>query len=179
MSSKTLLKMRSQQYKSPRKSYGRREKPHWWPSYQSPRVPMMVSYTRRYVVDFSLIRVLSTGRSAWVSQGDVASAFARLNRIIMTNRVVPELRQHARHERAGAKRNRLASERWRRRFAHEVRPFLILDRTSHPASILGEDEGEVGPGNPRSRRVIKVTPPPRLHFSTSSLSILAFVALLL
>ncbi|EPT05983.1 hypothetical protein FOMPIDRAFT_1110647 [Fomitopsis schrenkii] len=66
------------------------------------------------------------GRSAWVHQGDVASAFARINRTIMTNRIVPELRQHARHERAGAKRNRLTSERWRRRFAHEVRMKVKL-----------------------------------------------------
>lgn len=139
----------------------------------------MVSYTQHHVLNIGLIPVLYPGRSAWAGQGDVAFAFSRLHRIIMTNRVVPELRQYARHERAGAKRNRLTSERWRRRFAHEVRPFLIPDRTSHHASILGEDEGEAGPGNPRSRRVTKVTPPPRLHFPTSSLSILAFVALLL
>jgi len=66
------------------------------------------------------------GRSAYVRNGDVAAALGKMKRIVMSNRVAAELRQYSRHERAGAKRNRLTSERWRRRFAHEVRMKVKL-----------------------------------------------------
>ncbi|KAH9842814.1 uncharacterized protein C8Q71DRAFT_734684 [Rhodofomes roseus] len=66
------------------------------------------------------------GRSTYVFNGDVASAFGRLARIVKNNRMFLELRQYERHERRGAKRSRLKSERWRRRFAHEVRMKVKL-----------------------------------------------------
>lgn len=51
---------------------------------------------------------------------DLASAFVRLKRVLDRNHVHRELRLTERHEKKGYKRRRLASERWRRRFAHEV-----------------------------------------------------------
>lgn len=46
----------------------------------------------------------------------------------MNNNVVKELRMAERHEKKGDKRRRLRSERWRRRFAHEVSLVLLLVR---------------------------------------------------
>lgn len=60
------------------------------------------------------------GRSVEVQRGDLAGALRRLNGILFENRVHAERVRNLRHEKKGYKRRRLASERWRRRFAHEV-----------------------------------------------------------
>jgi ribosomal protein S21 len=65
--------------------------------------------------------VAVVGRSVPVANGDVETAYKRLGRILSMNTVVRELRAGERHEKVGPKRRRLRSERWRRRFAHEVR----------------------------------------------------------
>ena len=53
--------------------------------------------------------------------GDIADAFKKLAVRLSRNRVRPELWLTERHEKKGAKRRRLKSERWRIRFADEVR----------------------------------------------------------
>lgn len=60
------------------------------------------------------------GRSVPVVNNELAVAFVKLRRILDRNRVQKELRLTERHEKKGYKRRRLASQRWRRRFAHEV-----------------------------------------------------------
>lgn len=55
-----------------------------------------------------------------VFNGNVAEAFKKLEQCLSRNRVKPELRLAERHEKKGAKRRRLESERWRIRFADEV-----------------------------------------------------------
>ncbi|KAI0957591.1 hypothetical protein AcW1_005933 [Taiwanofungus camphoratus] len=67
-----------------------------------------------------------SGRSIDVYNKDVAAAFAKLRRTIIQNGVVKELRLAERHEKKGDKRRRLKSERWRRRFAYEVRKKVQL-----------------------------------------------------
>jgi ribosomal protein S21 len=63
-----------------------------------------------------------TGRSVAVTGRDtVANAYRKLSSVISRNNVRKELRMGERHEKKGPKRRRLSSERWRRRFAHEVR----------------------------------------------------------
>lgn len=84
---------------------------------------------------------LPAGRSIDVYNKDVAAAFAKLRRTIIQNGVVKELRLAERHEKKGDKRRRLKSERWRRRFAYEVCPVLLLLRLSHEMSLVGEEEG--------------------------------------
>jgi ribosomal protein S21 len=66
------------------------------------------------------------GRSVEVKNGNVAEALGRLQYTLQRNRVQLELRLTARHEKKGYKRRRLSSERWRRRFAHEVRKKVQL-----------------------------------------------------
>jgi small subunit ribosomal protein MRP21 len=61
------------------------------------------------------------GRSIHVSGGEVAVAYRRLQAVLRRNNVMFELRRNERHERKGDKRRRLSSQRWRKRFAHEVR----------------------------------------------------------
>ncbi|KAJ3543370.1 hypothetical protein NM688_g5861 [Phlebia brevispora] len=62
------------------------------------------------------------GRSVRVKNSDeFTAAYSHLNRILRENNVRRELRLTQRHEKTGVKRRRLRSERWRRRFAHEVR----------------------------------------------------------
>jgi ribosomal protein S21 len=63
---------------------------------------------------------INPGRSVEVKNGNVAEALNTLQYTLRRNRVVTELRLTARHEKKGYKRRRLSSERWRRRFAHEV-----------------------------------------------------------
>jgi hypothetical protein len=71
---------------------------------------------------------INPGRSVEVRNGNVADALNHLQFTLYTNRVVKELRLTARHEKKGYKRRRLSSERWRRRFAHEVwASFLWCD----------------------------------------------------
>ncbi|KAH9997299.1 hypothetical protein BJV77DRAFT_941568 [Russula vinacea] len=78
-----------------------------------PRTPTTFSY-------------ISPGRSVEVKNGNVADALNRLQYTLQRNRVQLELRLTARHEKKGYKRRRLSSERWRRRFAHEVRKKVQL-----------------------------------------------------
>ncbi|KAH9966646.1 hypothetical protein BC827DRAFT_685897 [Russula dissimulans] len=66
------------------------------------------------------------GRSVEVKNGNVAEALNKLQYTLQRNRVFSELRLTARHEKKGYKRRRLSSERWRRRFAHEVRKKVQL-----------------------------------------------------
>ncbi|KAI0006012.1 hypothetical protein BJV74DRAFT_13670 [Russula compacta] len=66
------------------------------------------------------------GRSVEVKNGNVADALNKLQYTLQRNRVVSELRLAARHEKKGYKRRRLSSERWRKRFAHEVRKKVQL-----------------------------------------------------
>ncbi|KZT11395.1 uncharacterized protein LAESUDRAFT_692200 [Laetiporus sulphureus 93-53] len=67
-----------------------------------------------------------TGRSVAVHNHEVGAAFTALRRIMSANAVARELRLVQRHEKKGVKRRRLKSERWRRRFAHEVRKKVKL-----------------------------------------------------
>lgn len=71
---------------------------------------------------------VNPGRSVEVRNGNVAEALNQLQYTLQRNRVVTELRLTARHEKKGYKRRRLSSERWRKRFAHEVwASFLWCD----------------------------------------------------
>ncbi|KAF8350728.1 hypothetical protein F5887DRAFT_1069706 [Amanita rubescens] len=66
-----------------------------------------------------------SGRSVSASR-DLASAFRKLDSILSRNKVRAQALQSERHEQKGAKRRRLSSERWRKRFAHEVRMKVQL-----------------------------------------------------
>ena len=57
-----------------------------------------------------------------VYKGDLSSALTTLKGILTINGVRSTHIRDERHEKKGEKRNRLKSLRWRRRFAHEVRP---------------------------------------------------------
>lgn len=63
------------------------------------------------------------GRRVFVggNGSNLPAAFKRLDAILSRNKVRTQAVQSERHEQKGAKRRRLSSERWRRRFAHEVR----------------------------------------------------------
>jgi ribosomal protein S21 len=75
-----------------------------------------------------LSHISNPGRSVEVKNGNVAEALNQLQFTLQRNRVATELRLTARHEKKGYKRRRLSSERWRRRFAHEVwASFLWCD----------------------------------------------------
>ncbi|TFK54907.1 hypothetical protein OE88DRAFT_1642206 [Heliocybe sulcata] len=67
-----------------------------------------------------------TGRSIPVLGGNIDQAYKYLESRLNRNRVKAEVRYQERHEKKGIKRNRLKSERWRRRFAHEVRKKIQL-----------------------------------------------------
>lgn len=75
--------------------------------------------------------VYPIGRTVPVKSGNVAEAYQKLHNILQRNRVRPQLRLAARHEKKGVKRRRLSSERWRRQFAHEVSQFSTMKAT-HP-----------------------------------------------
>ncbi|KAI0054045.1 hypothetical protein FA95DRAFT_1551843 [Auriscalpium vulgare] len=66
------------------------------------------------------------GRSVEVRNGDIAHALDVLQGTLAKNNVFAELKRAARHEKKGYKRRRLSSERWRRRFAEEVRKKVQL-----------------------------------------------------
>ena len=57
-----------------------------------------------------------------VYHGDVGAALAKLHTVLQKNAVRATNVRDERHEKKGEKRNRLRSIRWRKRFAHEVRP---------------------------------------------------------
>ncbi|KAI0082683.1 hypothetical protein K474DRAFT_1702680 [Panus rudis PR-1116 ss-1] len=69
-----------------------------------------------------------SGRSVFLqkSNDSFAIAYSNLQQILRRNQVAYELRLSERHEKKGYKRRRLASERHRRRFAHEVRKKVQL-----------------------------------------------------
>jgi ribosomal protein S21 len=68
---------------------------------------------------------MCVGRSFEVKHGNVADALNKLQYTLQRNRVFSELKLAARHEKKGYKLRRLSSERWRRRFAHEVFARLL------------------------------------------------------
>ena len=56
---------------------------------------------------------------------NLGRAISALQKRLNMNDVKREYFRHLRHEDKGVKRRRLSSERWRRRFAHEVCPCTI------------------------------------------------------
>ncbi|KAI6036604.1 hypothetical protein BKA83DRAFT_670238 [Pisolithus microcarpus] len=60
---------------------------------------------------------------------DLRSAFLKLSRRLQKNSVFREWKLAVRHEKRGIKRSRLRSERWRKRFADEVRKKVQLVST--------------------------------------------------
>jgi len=71
-----------------------------------------------------------TGRSIAVKSSSdddgVAEAWSKLTSRLKRNNVYADFKRNERHEKKGVKRRRLESERWRRRFAHEVRKKIEL-----------------------------------------------------
>ncbi|KAI0374788.1 hypothetical protein BV20DRAFT_1048810 [Pilatotrama ljubarskyi] len=67
-----------------------------------------------------------SGRSVTVINHDVSFALTKLKGILAVNAVRQTNVRDERHEKKGEKRNRLKSQRWRRRFAHEVRKKVQL-----------------------------------------------------
>ncbi|KIJ17389.1 hypothetical protein PAXINDRAFT_168067 [Paxillus involutus ATCC 200175] len=70
-----------------------------------------------------------TGRRIPVENGNLQAAFLKLNRRIRSNNMFKEVKLASRHEKRGDKRARLSSERWRKRFADEVRKKVQLVST--------------------------------------------------
>jgi len=66
------------------------------------------------------------GRSVEVKNGDVATAYNKLQGILVRNNVRKELRLTERHEKKSDKRRRLESERHRKRFADFIRKKVQL-----------------------------------------------------
>ncbi|KDR81587.1 hypothetical protein GALMADRAFT_221455 [Galerina marginata CBS 339.88] len=60
------------------------------------------------------------------SEKHLAASFRKLEAILSRNKVRQHLRLSERHEKKGVKRRRLSSERWRKRFANEVRKKVQL-----------------------------------------------------
>lgn len=70
--------------------------------------------------------VRPTGRTVYVRNEDgFLNAYTRVQQILRDNNVRKELYRTQRHEKKGVKRRRLESERWRKRFAHEVCSFRL------------------------------------------------------
>ncbi|KAF9227948.1 hypothetical protein BS17DRAFT_774526 [Gyrodon lividus] len=69
------------------------------------------------------------GRRIPVENGNLQAAFYKLNRRIRSNNMFREVKLASRHEKRGDKRARLSSERWRKRFADEVRKKVQLVST--------------------------------------------------
>lgn len=67
-----------------------------------------------------------SGRSVPVRKGNVAFSMRVLDTILQKNKVRQMLRQQQRHEKRGEKLRRLRSQRWRKRFADEVRQKVQL-----------------------------------------------------
>ncbi|EIM89983.1 uncharacterized protein STEHIDRAFT_153820 [Stereum hirsutum FP-91666 SS1] len=66
------------------------------------------------------------GRSVEVRESEFNVALTKLKNIVSRNRVRREAQDQRRHEKKGYKRRRLASVRWRKRFAYEVRKKIQL-----------------------------------------------------
>ncbi|KAL6308992.1 hypothetical protein BKA93DRAFT_821826 [Sparassis latifolia] len=86
-----------------------------WKEWELTRVNHLVKPSNAY-----------SGRSIPVGKYEAGSAYIRLMRIIRNNKLIREMVAARRHEKKGEKRRRLKSERWRRRFAHEVRKKVQL-----------------------------------------------------
>jgi len=69
------------------------------------------------------------GRSVPVKHGDISRAMNSLSTRLRANRVQKTWKYQMRHEKKGVKRRRLKSERWRRRFADEIRRKIELVRS--------------------------------------------------
>jgi hypothetical protein len=67
---------------------------------------------------------ISLGRSV-KNTGNLAVTFRSLNDILLRNKVRQTVRMTERHEKKGAKRRRLQSERWRKQFANEVGTMFL------------------------------------------------------
>jgi len=68
-----------------------------------------------------------TGRMEIIeNENSLNVAWMKINRTMRMNNVKNELRSQERFEKPGEKRRRLRSERWRRRFAEEVRKKIQL-----------------------------------------------------
>ncbi|KAK0197136.1 hypothetical protein F5146DRAFT_30378 [Armillaria mellea] len=59
-------------------------------------------------------------------RSNIMDSYAMLSNLLQRNNVRRELGKASRHEKKGVKRRRLASETWRRVFAHEVRNSVQL-----------------------------------------------------
>jgi len=57
---------------------------------------------------------------------ELAHAFRQLDNIMSRNKVRYQLKRTFRHEKKGAKRRRLKSERWRKQFANAVCIFSLF-----------------------------------------------------
>ncbi|KAG7452540.1 uncharacterized protein BT62DRAFT_925094 [Guyanagaster necrorhizus] len=66
-----------------------------------------------------------SGRTVRV-RTNIMDSYAMLSNLLQRNNVRRELGKASRHEKKGVKRRRLASETWRRVFAHEVRNSVQL-----------------------------------------------------
>lgn len=66
------------------------------------------------------------GRSVPVNHGDLSYARNKLGQTLSINKVFHTFRMQKYHEKKGYKRRRLRSERWRKRFGHEVRMKIKL-----------------------------------------------------
>ncbi|RPD66034.1 hypothetical protein L226DRAFT_566517 [Lentinus tigrinus ALCF2SS1-7] len=99
------------------------------PEYQSDKQPPEViwaNWEKLQVAHLPRPHTPYFGRSVYVEKGDVQSALVKLKGILTINAVRPSHVRDERHEKKGEKRNRLKSQRWRRRFAHEVRKKVQL-----------------------------------------------------
>lgn len=67
----------------------------------------------------------SLGRTVRV-RSNIMDSYAMLSNLLQRNNVRRELGKASRHEKKGVKRRRLASETWRRVFAHEARTLYHL-----------------------------------------------------
>jgi hypothetical protein len=83
-----------------------------------------------------------------VFNGDVGEAYKRLDIRLARNKVRYELKRTERHEKKGAKRRRLTSERWRMRFADEVRYAFLSTRAKNERfsclTLAGSEENSPG-----------------------------------
>jgi len=69
------------------------------------------------------------GRSVLVRTDNISGALKSLSRRLKANNVYQTWKYQMRHEKKGVKRRRLKSQRWRRRFADEIRKKIALVRS--------------------------------------------------
>jgi Ribosomal protein S21 len=118
--------------------------------------PLKGPYAGRTIISFEplIFSWMCVGRSFEVKHGNVADALNKLRDTLNRNRVYSELKISARHEKKGYKRRRLSSERWRRRFAHEVLARLLsYNVTYSDQRFPGSEKGSTGEQDSCSRRI--------------------------